>query len=186
MLPSGKEIAIGPVAMAGAQVTRRIYAPGNTGYLRFIDTVSNTSNTEQTYSLAISGYYSICYYYCQASLYVNPNANNQRYAVHWAGSTAYYANAAAGYVLSGAGVGSTAPDSVSILDGTRYFNWAWTTITVRPGESASFLTFSSIRSPSLLDEVQTQSANLSNMTVPGMFDGLSLNDKTNIKNFVIP
>ncbi len=50
----GRQIVLGPVAIADVSVVRKIYVPEDQAYARFLEIITNTSDVPVTYDVSLS------------------------------------------------------------------------------------------------------------------------------------
>lgn len=178
---AGRELGFGPNRMSGLQVTRRIYVPIAAGFVRSFDSLNNPTASAITVTLAISGSTTVS----NIALVVAPNSTGSRYGIFAPpGPVQSYNPATVGLVFASSG--ATLPTALNLLDNQTAHGWSWT-ITIAPGETASFLNYAVLRpaSAGALASVQAQALAIAEMSQPGMFDGLSAAEKASVKNFVI-
>ncbi|MBI3961514.1 MAG: formylglycine-generating enzyme family protein [Deinococcus sp.] len=53
--PGGREIFLGPVSIAGLNVTRRIYVPEDQGFVRYLEVLDNPGTSPRTVTVVVSG-----------------------------------------------------------------------------------------------------------------------------------
>lgn len=170
----GREILLGPDVMENLQVSRRVYVPTEGGYARYLDILNNPTASNITVAVKIEGYLGSNGY---TRLIVSPTQSGGRYAVTTDGGD----DPALGHVFSS----NDAP-----LIGTQMFtpegefNYGWN-VTVPAGGTVSLLHFAVQKATGDAIAAQTQAEALSTMTQSGMFEGLSSEDKANIKNFAV-
>ncbi|MBL8297757.1 MAG: carboxypeptidase regulatory-like domain-containing protein [Rhodanobacteraceae bacterium] len=174
----GRELRLGPLGLAGLQVSRRVYVPAAGGYARLLETLSNPGTAAVTRTLRVSGSYRTF----TPELRVSPAASAGRYAVvappEWDSLSA----GLAGQVFGGSG---GALPQVRIATSARRFEWSWS-VTVAPGQTVSYLSYLVPRRLGDAGAAEQQTQRLAEMTEPGMFDGLSPAEKSQIQNFVVP
>jgi len=178
---AGRELGFGPNRMSGLQVTRRVYVPVAAGFVRSFDSLNNPTVSAITVTLAISGSTTVS----NIALVVAPNSTGSRYGIFAPpGPVQSYNPATVGLVF--ASNAATLPTTLNLLDNQIAHGWSWT-ITIPPGETASFLNYAVLRpaSAGALASVQAQALAIAEMSQPGMFDGLSAAEKASVKNFVI-
>lgn len=175
---AGRELRLGPLGLAGLQVSRRVHVPAAGGYVRLLETLTNTGATTLTRTLRISGTYRTF----APELLVSPLAAGGRYAVVAPPAWDNYSAGLAGQVFGGSG--GTLPQ-VRIDLAQRRFEWSWS-VSVAPGQTVSYLGYLVPRHLDDAGAAQQQVQRLADMIEPGMFDGLSAAEKSQIQNFVVP
>lgn len=175
---AGRELRLGPLGLAGLQVSRRVYVPAAGGYVRQLETLTNTGTVALTRTVRISGTYRSF----APELLVSPAAGGGRFAVvappEWDNLSA----GLAGQVFGGSGA---ALPQVRIDLAQRRFEWSWS-VTVAPGQTVSYLSYLVPRRLGDAGAAQQQTQRLADLIEPGMFDGLSATEKSQIQNFVAP
>lgn len=178
-----RELTFGPATMETVQVTRRVFSPTAGGFVRYIETYTNTGSADTSINIQV-GLSNFAYY---SPLLIDPASNNQTYAV--------LGNPALVDVFGGLG-GAPNPastfryQSYSYLDylGVQTFydtlvsyNW---TLTVPSGKTVSLMHYAAPAADGLV--AKTIADSLSANATPSMFDGIAPMDKSAIYNFVVP
>jgi hypothetical protein len=170
-----RELVLGPKALGDLTVTRRIFVPTEGGYARYVEVLSNTSNSDLTVPVNI---YSNLGSDSSTRLVVAPSASSGRYAITM--DNGY--DPALGHVFASSGAAITGSQAFNAPSDSVNYNW---TITVPAGGTVSLMHFAIQRNTLDSASVQVQAEALSTMTQPGMFNGLTANDKSSIKNFSV-
>lgn len=144
--------------------------------MRFLDIVSNPTDTPRQVTISVASGLG----YDEVSTLVAPDATGNTYAIEKdTNPTSNYALAAS--VFSGADVAPVATVA-TITDWSVVYSW---TVTIPAGGSAAFLHFSVARAQADLAGAQAQAEALVNLTDSRALYGLTAEEKTLIKNFVV-
>jgi hypothetical protein len=171
-----RELTYGPALFDSVRVSRRVYSPAAGGFLRVIDSFTNTGT--QAVALAVRiGRYDIGR---NMPLLVGPDGTAQAYAVL---DRPPYAQ-----VSGGAGVPAPARSFVYQPAGPENANTARLsysrTLSIAPGATVSLMHFS-VQAGDGASAIAAAQA-LSGGQAPSMFDKLSPQDKATIINFSVP
>ena len=173
---SGRQVVLGPMASSnGIQATRRIYVPAAGGYARYLEVLHNPTAADITVPVRVTGNLGSD---SGTQLVISPAQTSGRYAV----TTDSGYDPALGHVFAGAGAPLVGTQSFNPPSDNISFGW---NVTVPASGTVSLLHFAIQRAALDSSAVQAQAEALSNMTQPGMFDGLTTTDKANIKNFLV-
>ncbi|NVE01796.1 carboxypeptidase regulatory-like domain-containing protein [Massilia sp. BJB1822] len=172
-----RELTYGPIRMNTVQVKRRVFSPEAGGYLRTIDTFSNTGNSPVTIKVNIG----TPEFNNGLALRVNPANTSYRYAVldfpPFAvafGGAGAPDNLPSYFVLTPRG-GSNFTDL-----GVAYRR----TLSVPAGASVSLMHFTVLHADVLGAGAMAEA--LSNNSAPSMFDKIEAAEKATIINFKVP
>ena len=166
-----REIVFLPVKLSALNTTRRIFVPVTGGFVRYVDSFKNLSTVDISVQVALTSNP-----YAQSVL-VSPVQSSGRYAI----LARFNNDSIIGEVFAG--------DNSSVVVNSDFLPESTTTntwnITIPAGETVSLMHFVILRNSTDSAGAQAQAESLSNLTQPGMLDGLSSSDKSNIKNFSI-
>jgi hypothetical protein len=178
---AGREFGFSAQSFAdGLRAVRRLWVPAAGGYARWFDQTTNEGSEPVEVNLVYAGQYPSW----GLLLPVAPTDTGGRYAVQAPSDPGgLYSPGVAGSVF--AGVGALTPTETSVLPDNAYYQWSWT-ITLPPGATRAFLHYAVSRAANEVAAVQTQAEALSQGTEPGMFDGLSSEERAAVINFVVP
>jgi hypothetical protein len=169
-----RELAYGPAQFDTLQVSRRIYSPLAGGFLRLIDSFTNTSASAVTVQVRI-GRYELGR---NMPLLVSPASTAQRYAVLDQPPLAQ--------VYGGAGVTGQSlvyqPPTPQNASSARLSYQR--SLTIAPGATVSLMYFSA--QAGTVEAVSAQGQALSNGAAAGQSDKLTPQDKAAILNFLLP
>lgn len=175
----GRELVLGPVAMADLQVTRRIYVPVAGGYARQLEQLKNPGAAAITVEVTVSGY--LGQEWDGKPLFVSPEQSGGRYAVYMDDpDEPRWPMVAQVFASSGAPL---AGDYYFSADRNE-FEYYWN-VTVPPGGTVTLMHFTALRASNDESGARAQAEALATMTQPGMFEGMSAADRATIKNFAV-
>jgi hypothetical protein len=166
-----REIVFLPVKLSALNTTRRIFVPETGGFVRYVDSFKNLSTVDVSVQVALTSNP-----YAQSVL-VSPVQSSGRYAI----LARFNSDSIIGEVFAG--------NNSSVIVNSNFLPESPTTntwnITIPAGETVSLMHFVILRNSTDSAGAQAQAESLSNLTQPGMLDGLSSSDKFSIKNFSI-
>lgn len=172
-----RELVYGPIRMNAVQVKRRVFSPEAGGYLRTIDTFSNTGASAVTIKVNIGtpelnpG----------MALRVNPVSTSYRYAV--------LDNPPFAVAFGGVGAPENQPSYIVLTPwgGPNFTNLGVAyrrTLTVPAGASVSLMHYTVLAADAAAANAMAEA--LSNNTAPSMFDKIGAAEKATIINFQVP
>jgi hypothetical protein len=178
---SGREIVIGPAKTTSGEdtgefeTTRKIFVPPTGGFARYLDIVRNTASVASTLTVRLTGNMAT-----SINMAVTAESTGRTYAV----STAFDESALpVGHTFAGP-VAAHVP-TVFFDDEGRSVSYEWE-VTIPPGESVAFLTFTAQRAVDDVAGATAQAAALAALTDPNALTGLSPLERGLIVNFVVP
>ncbi len=172
---NGREAIIGPNTLNGVRVTRRVYVPTAGLFARYLETLENPGATDVTVSVRV---FSNLGSDSSTRIIVAPSATNNRYAV----TADNGSDPALAHVFGGTGGAVSATTQYIANNDNAIYTWS---VTVPAGGRVSLLHYAVQRARSDTAAATTQAEALANGTQAGMFDGLTTDDRTSIKNFAV-
>jgi hypothetical protein len=163
--------------IAGALVSRRVHVPSGAGWARYLEIVSNPGTTAIEVDLRVLGYS------VGAASLTSSGALPASIADRWAVAVGSATKLTLGFVFAGA-------STVQLTDDVQYFypnpsyQYGWT-VTLAPGESASFLHFVILGASADPAPAAQLAAQLSTLAAPGALDGLDAAARASIRNFTV-
>jgi hypothetical protein len=179
---NGQQIGVVPSYHAlGLAASRKVFVPTTGGFVRFLDTITNTTTVALTLPIRVD---SLLYSGSGGTeLHVNtpPSATGNTYALTDSTVCCY---PALGHVFAG----SNPPVPVSTTkfvtgDNEIYYEW---NLTIQPGQSISLMHFAIQRDTTNLAGAQTQAQGLAALTDPNAVFGMTAAEKAQVVNFRIP
>ena len=155
-------------------MSRKVAAPGNKGYIRYLETVYNPTGVPQPLSVKI--YPSLP----DTTVVTGPAAADSRYVI--TGPAAGVSRAAVASVISGAGE-TPVRGGVTLAGST--FEYVWAT-EIQPGATVSFLHFSVPGDPADVAGLQARAQSLVDLSDADALAGLTDEEKGRILNFIVP
>ena len=179
---NGQQIGVEPTFHElGLAASRKVFVPTTGGFVRFLDTITNTTTVALTLPIRVdSSLYSGS---GGTELHVNtpPSATGNTYALTDSTVCCY---PALGHVFAG----SNPPVPVTTTkfvtgDNEIYYEW---NLTLQPGQSISLMHFAIQRDTTNLAGAQTQAQGLAALTDPNAVFGMTTAEKAQVVNFRIP
>jgi hypothetical protein len=171
-------MALGPFEYANRlAIKRQLYVPASGGYARQLETLTNRSAQSITVRVEIVGQND---FYCEKVRITEPQNSAERGYVGYEDC-----EVAAAHIYGGAGVAAgTVKASQVDLDADRGTLTQWL-LTLAPGQSAAIMHFYAMASTADAAALATRAAALTRLAEPDMLDGLTAEDRQNIRNFAI-
>jgi len=174
--PDAREFVYGPTSFDQVRAARRIFAPEAGGFVRYIDSYTNTGSAAVTVNVRVGN----TYMDVPMQIVTAPSATQQRYAV--------FDQPSFGQVSGGAGATQPAgsfvyapPNKADPNSGRLSYA---RTLTIAAGATVSLMHFAILASdPQAVEETARQ---LSTNSAPSMFDRIDARDKAAIINFSVP
>ena len=171
----------GPFSIAGALVERRVYAPPDADWVRYLEILQNPGATPLELLLEIKGTT------VGAASITSSGGGFASAADRWVAIAGTKKHKALGFVFGGAN-GADAPAGVIFSDTERYFelypeyhyNWRFT---LAPGAKAVYMHFVVIGQEADAGPIVQTAASLSELTQPRALDGLSQDLRASVRNF---
>ncbi len=177
---TGREVTLGPIPMAGLQVSRRIFSPDAGGFARYLDVMQNTGTTPVVASLLISGNLGSDN---STRVVVSPLQTGFTYAA--TDQSGICCDPLLAHVF--AGTTSTLPTpAVQFVTGNDNIFYRFDNLTIAPGQTVIVMHFAVQHDPADLPGTKAQAESLANLTDPNVLTGMSAADKAAVANFVIP
>lgn len=172
---NGRELEIPAITLGGLRVSRRYFVPESGGYVRVLESFTNTSASPIGVPFRITGSHAD-----RTPLLASSSPSSGRWQLQSSSGT----HPAIAYVLSG--TAEAAPSFENFGAGQRAFGWGWD-LSVAPGQTVNYLYYMVPRSgAAAASAAQAQAIEIVNGTLSGMFEGLSAEDKARIQNFQVP
>ncbi len=172
-LNGGRELRLEPVTVEGIDVSRQIYMPGGGMYVRYLDVLHNTGQSEASVQVDISGMLGSG---DQTRVLHAPEQSGQRFAI----------TGGAGIRLAHVFSGNNPPVAGNFHfdnHGNATYNWKFS---IPAGGRVALMHFALQRNAKMDGEMlQACAQALADLRLPEMLLGLSAQDKAAIKNFVI-
>ena len=177
---SGRELVLGPKPSGRLLVRRKVFVPAAGGFARYLEIVTNPTETARDVDVVISGDLGSD---SSTAIHVGPVATNNTYAVTFENRT-NSSDPALAHVFAGAGAVATVPVANFVAgDDEPYYSWH---ATIPAGGTAIFMHFAVQREPTDLIGAETQAIGLVNLTDPNALAGLSAAERAAIRNFIVP
>jgi hypothetical protein len=172
-LNGGRELRLEAVTVEGIDVSRQIFMPGAGAYVRYLDVLRNTGQTEASVQVDVLGLLGTTE---RTTLLQSPEQTEQRFAITGG------AGLRLGHVFSGNNPPVPGNFQFDTSGNVRY-NWK---LTIPAGASVALMHFALQRSPKFDAEAMHANAlALAELRLPEMLQGLSPQDKAAIRNFTI-
>jgi sarcosine oxidase gamma subunit len=178
-----REWLVGPVDQGGLDVSRRIYVPDNYGFIRYMDSIKNTGTTERVVDVGVElGYAAYSsqltldpLQYTNSLLLVNPGS--------WLVESTPPVSLG---VVWGANGSLIKPGALLVPRGSgqNLIGWTWQSVRLMPGETASFLSYGLPGGDHAADLIG-DTLSIYDGTHPLMFEGIGLEQKSQIRNFMV-
>jgi hypothetical protein len=176
----GRQLVLGPVRLAGLDVSRQVFVPAGGGFARFLEVVANPTAVPVPVAVQIEGELASG---PATRVLAAPAANGDTYAVTEVGVDGPAA-ASVAHVFSS--VAPAVPVTVAQFQATGNFAYGWTA-TVPAGGSIAFLHFSAQRPPGTSATVlRVLAESLRALGESGATDALTAAERAAIANFVLP
>jgi len=176
-----RQITVGPSALAGLVLTRKIFSPPAGGFARYLEVLTNPTATARTVTLDVSS--SLGGGGTPPSLVVltPPSTTGNTFAI--TDLSADCCEPVLGHVFGGPGA-PVAPSATRFVAGDNKVSYAWT-VTVAPGQSVALMHFAIQREPDGSAAARAQAEALAALTDPDALTGLTPAERALIVNFVI-
>lgn len=172
-LNGGRELRLEPVTIDGIDVSRQVHMPSGGIYVRYLDVLRNTGQSEASVQVDINGVLGSGEW---TRVLLNPEQSAQRFAI----------TGGAGIRLAHVFSGNNPPVPGSFQfdnNGNTSYNWK---LSIPPGGRVALMHFALQRSAKMDSEMLQASAQaLAELRLPEMLQGLTAQDKAAIRNFVI-
>jgi len=169
---NGRELELPALSLAGLRITRRYYVPASGGYVRVLESFGNASAAGIAVPFRLAGRFADP---APALTVSSPPGR-------WWLQTAPGSGDAIAYVLSGTPAGI--PNALDFADGQRRFGWGFD-LDIAAAATERYLYYLVPRTNDAA-AAAVQAEALGQGTEPGMFDGLSAEERAEIQNFEVP
>jgi hypothetical protein len=179
----GRTRIYGPFQISGVAATRKVFVPESGGFVRFLDTLTNSSSQAVTLDVTSDSDFNGIVH-----VVVDPATTGNTYAVTRADAElnedGQFTRSALGHVFGGVGADVTASAiSFQHMLGSSFGRW---TVTIPAGQSVSLMHFSVQRDPDDVAGAAAQAQALVNLTDPNMLANMTAEEKARVVNFRIP
>ena len=165
----------------GMAASRKVFVPPTGGFVRFLDTITNTTTVTLTLPIRVESFFYSGFGGTELHVNTPPSATGNTYALTDSTICCY---PALGHVFAG----SNPPVPVTTTkfvtgDNEIYYEW---NLTIQPGQSISLMHFAIQRDTTDLAGAQTQAQGLAALTDPNAVFGMTTAEKAQVVNFRIP
>lgn len=186
-----QQVVVGPTSTDFISFERQIYSGINGDFARLADKVTNIGLAPIQVKVQLSGAYAnleVDYNEGGNSapnvlLTTDPANNGNKYAIHQYDGIESSDPAVTAYVFADDFIPSTV--ATDFMTARSEFSWSWTQ-TIQPGETAIFLSFLVYSEPDDLSTVNSIINELIDGSKTDMFDGMSIEDMSDVVNFQVP
>ncbi|MFS2002526.1 carboxypeptidase regulatory-like domain-containing protein [Duganella sp. CT11-25] len=175
-IEAGREYTLGPRVHGGLRVTRRIYVPAAGGYVRMIETLSNTTAAPIDAVVKIRGLPQAE----EGGLMMKKLDAGSGYVIYTAPGYSGQLYGAVATVYQG--TGGIAPSSLNFFGADASFDYGWK-LPLAAGQTISLMHFSSSLPDSSAPSAKSRAQALGNGSDANMLHGLTPADKAAIQNF---
>ncbi len=198
----GREIAISQADLGGLAVTRKVYVPREGYFVRYLETLHNSSASPVTVSVRVQTNFRNCNYYYDGycgiaqvittssgdnTLNVTDALNRDRWTVldnHLDRDPFQFGDLpATAFAFDGAGGTEHAALAAVTSVGPQMLTYQWDSVTVQPGATISYLHFGVVQSSRAAAQA---SAERLTQLPPEAISGLSVEERAQIRNFAVP
>jgi hypothetical protein len=172
-----RELVIGPESMGSLQITRKIFLPTTSGFIRYLDIMQNTGGDTIANVYVDSDLGSDSH----TILYTSPANTANTYAVTY---DQHRSDPSLAHVFGGQGAAMGA-NSVQFVNGIDEIYYHWQNAMLPSGRTMCFMHFAIQREPYNEVGARIQAEALANLTDPNALIGMSPEEKACVVNFNI-
>lgn len=176
---AGREVSIGTGAMAGLNITRKVFVPAAGGFARFLEELSNPTNGARTVVVNMQGFLGSD---DSTRVVVSPASTGNTYAV--TDGPGLCCNPALAHVFAGPGA-AVGVDSVHFVSGVGDFSYRWS-VTVPAGGTVILMHFAVQRDVADAAGAEAQAQALVSLGDPNALAGMSDEERAQVVNFRVP
>lgn len=182
----GRQLTFGPRPLAGdlatasqsvLQVGRKVFVPTNGGFARYLEILTNPTNTPVTATFELDSYLATLSF---NTLAVDPATNGQTFAVVTAPQQS---NAETLAYVFGSGTSVRTTSGLSLFQAAFTYKW---TVTVPANQTVILMHFLIQRAPGDVAGATSQAQSLVNLTDPAALAGMTDQEKAEVVNFHVP
>jgi hypothetical protein len=173
-----RQLVIGPQAVNGFQVTRKVFVPADGGFARFLELLQNPDGTNRSATVRIDLDLGSN---AKTRIVVPPSATTNRYAVTDDALTGLPSDPTLGHVFGGPGATiAVSTNFFADANDKPFYQW---NLTVPAGQMVALMHFALQREPGDTNAARIQAEGLMGLTAANELSGLSPAERALILNF---
>lgn len=176
---ANQQVIFGPDGLSTLRVTRKVFVPAGGKFARYLEILSNPTASAISTPVTINLHLDTTL--GQPTLFVSPASTQNTYAITQNGTNCCLV----AHVLGGPGAAVPLARSNIIADTTGLGSFGWD-VTLPPGGTVILMYFSAQRAPGDTQGATAEALALSQLTDPDALTGMSVQEKAEVINFVVP